>query len=558
MLYLAISFFAINRPILAEEEFFFLASENILKSGIPLSLSGLASWHPPLYLYSLAAALKIFGPHIYSARLVGVFSFAVALFLIFKITQLIAKQESNQAYILTAFMASLFYASLPVVIRGSHILDIDNTVLTVAFLLFTFFFLRFRGRGSFYKRELLSLGVLLSLVLLAKITTTLALIFLIILYLALRKQFKDGFIIALAGISCFLFFWFIYCHFSKINILGPFLHLRAQFQSHAVGLQDGGSIIRELLNRLLRITAWLSLPFLFLAALISWEAIKSVWVSKVISERFFLVFLGLVIFCVYLFSGGVYYGFPRYQFPAVSLFVIALSLYCFEDVRKLHFEKGKMILFIGVILFSILAFVFLVGDPVYSVNYKLKEALIYQNLNSKRVLMKIVMQIFVAQFLAFALFYFLLNLNKNRLSIYSKLKLSLIIQLFAASWALNIVQMGAAHAVEYCYGERKTAELIAFLKSDVRFRDRQILAPNDILYNVSSKHSEYRLDRFWNSPGEVLAELVKEDAGCLVYSVPHNTIAQFKNVFLNREIVSVLNARYKKIRIGTYELWIRL
>jgi hypothetical protein len=559
ILYAIISFFSINKPILAEEEFFLLAAENIIKDGLPLSLFGPATLHPPLYFYLLAGFLKVLGPHIYSARLIGVFSFMVSTFLIFKITQFLAKEQGNKYHNEIAIFSSFLYTCLPVVVRGSYLLDIDNTILVPLFLLFIFVFLRFTNYPNLDRTKLLFSGLLLFLLLWAKITTTLALIFCIVIYLAFKKQIKNGLIIAFLGIFIFLFFWFIYCYFLRLDSATPFVHLIKQFRVQSVNIAGSGlGLIRGLMERMVRIAAWFSLPLLLLMVIVFFEVVKEFCITKIISGKLFLIFCGALIFLVYLFSGGIYYGFPRYQFPVISFFMIIIALSCFADIQQLQFSKLRAIIFWTIAFISVLFFIFLVGDPIYTVNYKLKEALVYSAANLKSIFLRIVIQIFLIPLLFFTLFYYLLNFNKRQLLFYSKMKLSLIIQLFIFAVALNIIQLKAPYEVGYCYGEEGTEKLIAFLKNSDSLKDKQILAPNDILYSLKLQENQYRLDAFWNSQSRLLKELKKDAVGCLVYSVPHNTIYQFKEIFHNEEITHLLNAHYRQLKIGTYTVWLRL
>ncbi|NQS99801.1 MAG: glycosyltransferase family 39 protein, partial [Candidatus Omnitrophica bacterium] len=100
-------------------------------------------WHPPAYQNTLRFVGRVFGLKDQGLRWFGIACFLLTLGLIYR---------------LSGPLACFLYATLPVAIQGSLILDIDNTVLTVLLLLFIWYFAKFYQQLS-SKRALILGGL---------------------------------------------------------------------------------------------------------------------------------------------------------------------------------------------------------------------------------------------------------------------------------------------------------------------------------------------------------------------------------------------------------------
>lgn len=552
--YAGVSLVSIFRPLIAEEETYFLPALNVLRKGLPESISEMCVSHPPLYVYSLAAFMKLFGREVFVARLFGIFTLGISMALILGISRTQAKREGRRDSGIVGPLACLFYLICPLVFQGSFLLDIDNTVFNAAALLYTFVLLKLDDSLPLGIRKKLLLGILLCFVIWAKLTTSFALVFCLLVYFGSTRRFKDGLAVVAIGASIFVLSWIVFCHIFGFDARRLLFHIYQQTRWHSVLSERNYSGAFEILIRSVKITAWISLPFAALAIFALFESVKTA-ISGVKRERMFPALFGLVVFGGYLVTGGIYFGIPRYQYPAFAFFAVLIALSSFEDIGRLKFSFRSGVFLGGMAVFSVAYLAWAVRDPVYLINFKMKEAMIYQSRELKDIFIAFGAGVFGAPVLVTALFYGSLGISGNRLSFYPRLKVSLAAAFCVISLGMLLAQASAPYYVGYCYGEKETEAVVDYLKKSTTGRDLRMIVPNDIFYNVASEKVEYRLDRFWNNRAAMLSELGKPGPACFVYSIGHNTISQFKNSFLDREIQALLRANYRETRLGSYFIW---
>jgi 4-amino-4-deoxy-L-arabinose transferase-like glycosyltransferase len=143
---------AINKPLTADEAEFGMAAMAAAETGRPYYYMGetrgardiearktvwwirespqpyfqYGLWHPPLYLYSIAASFKAFGYHDWAARLPGFLMSFLTLFGMWRIAHLIFPKDRAP---LAGALAALLWATNPLMVQQSLMLDLDNTVV---------------------------------------------------------------------------------------------------------------------------------------------------------------------------------------------------------------------------------------------------------------------------------------------------------------------------------------------------------------------------------------------------------------------------------------------
>lgn len=173
----------LDRPFRFDEaDFALMAREGILRHGVPAIPPGeqrsLAAveragpsetrygmWHPPLYMYSLAAAAAILPPTNWSLRLAGLLFLLATLLVAWRLTARLAPELPRITRAIPLAIALLS----PLVVEAALFLDIDGTVLCTALLLFLERWLAWRDRLT--APRVAALAALFALSLGAKLTT---------------------------------------------------------------------------------------------------------------------------------------------------------------------------------------------------------------------------------------------------------------------------------------------------------------------------------------------------------------------------------------------------
>lgn len=232
-IYLLFALFSIREPIMADQINFFNAAKLLdignVFFGKRTPLVSLDFPHPLLYVHLLSFIDKFWGINTVNARLIGILCFIITLLFIYFISKKIFEYDNNGRLI--ALLACFLYSINPMVIQGSLLIDIDNTILTVALLFFIFYFVRFSERLNF--KNLFLLGLLFALSLWTKLTTPLILILSIIMFHFLNGTYKKGllqaFVILTIGVTLFLFTWRLYCYVYSQPFFAPFGSLWGSF-----------------------------------------------------------------------------------------------------------------------------------------------------------------------------------------------------------------------------------------------------------------------------------------------------------------------------------------
>lgn len=143
------------------------------------------AWHPPLYQYTLAATMVVLGDDASNGlRVVGVLGLLASALLL-----LLIAREVTSEWRLTGGVAAGLLLIHPYAIQGSLFLDIDNTIYAPLALLVLWLAIRFsRHEYPLDSVQLLTLGGALALVTWAKMTTTIALVGVLVVWWLLARR----------------------------------------------------------------------------------------------------------------------------------------------------------------------------------------------------------------------------------------------------------------------------------------------------------------------------------------------------------------------------------
>ena len=164
------------------------------------------SWHPPFYLIILRLFKLFTNNAIWGGYIPGLLSVVLSGWLIKKI---ILENFTNEIRTGNLLLILICYYSLPVIIQGTFILDIDNTVLTPVLILLTYCGIRWHKKNN--KTNLIVLGLILFLSLWIKMTTPLIWMSSFFLFKLVRKKIKNIiYNILPLFIIVLIAFWFSY------------------------------------------------------------------------------------------------------------------------------------------------------------------------------------------------------------------------------------------------------------------------------------------------------------------------------------------------------------
>lgn len=488
LIYLICISFSFNRIIITDESEFIRAGKAVANIGIPvykndeISPLTVGLWHPPLYVSLLGLSFNLFNQEPQSAHIIGIICFFLNVILIYFICKELFEDKRKRAII--ASLAIFLYSTSPFIIKGSLLIDIDNTILAPLMMFFVFIFIRLEKQKAGLDGDIL-LGLVFGGILWAKFHS-LFVIPAIFLYQLINKQYKkafiQGLIVIVVGFGFFLVGWWIYCQVSNLPFSHPFNHNFGIISHQATSSSNLIFKILFMLGMTRNIILWTS-PFLFLLLIIvGIKGIKGYFKTQEISRVDFLFLYSILIIIGYILLGVGTAGFPRYYSPMMPALSIAIASFVSQylpDISK------KTALIAGAILIGGVAFCFFVVTDPLLLPFAPKKIL----LTSPEAV-----QTLMIKSLTPVLFYLLLlciisgviKAIKQGMDFLSVLVLATFLALVSSNISLDIIQSKAKYSTIYNYGEKGTSKTIEYLKSSVKKEDI-LICPKDIAYYVKTR-----------------------------------------------------------------------
>ena len=241
-----------SQPYVIDEAAFPYGAEGILREGAPYFYNGetrprdLGLWHPPLYIYSLAFHMFIFGTSRFSVRAFGMIMVLVAYAISLGTIQRAAPRLSQFGYVV---FAALFLCN-PLVLSGALIPDIDGTigmVATAAMIWFATCIIQDRFSWRLFAIS----GAVCTLVISTKFTLAFLFIPLLLTAAFISKDDKiRKFLLVLGsagiGLVLFLMGYFLLSKAAGFPAQAPFDYILSAFQR----TQGGAGILEKILGHL--------------------------------------------------------------------------------------------------------------------------------------------------------------------------------------------------------------------------------------------------------------------------------------------------------------------
>ena len=424
------------------------------------------TYHPTLYINSLAVFIKVFGYSETSIRIYGIIcALASAYLLLLILRQLIRKKNpAAEALLLGLFLLN------PYTIANTTLPDIDSTILPVLILLFVYYSFRYLlEKKDMSRRVVLILGALFGLALWSKLTTPLVIPpFLVCLGVITSKSWKKSIVVALKvtllGTAAFVVTYFIYCKLLGLSTTYTYHFLVDSFTK---GTSSDGPVI-GVINNLKNIRFfiyWLTLPVVALFGV----SFVGIMLDKDKSEKArakkLLITTGLLITLFYIALIAPFGGFFKYPFPTFGTLILSIVLFYDRYLQdtKINLLYAGLVTSLGFILEKIYW-----GDKMFS--------------NARPFAHLAIL------LLSIALYCVLLQIHYTRRL---AAQMFLLISFFAIGFQLSIsrVQATAPYPTKYLYGQMGMDQAADYLRSNTS-SDEVIWSMKDIGYYVNNKYIE--------------------------------------------------------------------
>ena len=550
------SFFAWKQIPIGDQVYELVASNSLAKNIATGYVELDSRVHPPGYTLAVSYIMRCLSiPVVKAGKVLGVICFLATVLLIYLI--LLQVSPAGHGH-MAAILAVYLYSTSPAVIQGAQVLKQDTTILTVAVLLFVLAFIKWGQNIS--ARTLVILGLFFGLALCTKLSTALVIPIALGTYLILKNKNTQGLfysgIVSVVGI-CFLWsFWFV------LRKMYPYPFSGLPFFCHfeVVSGEYGVRFVKPLMEQFRElgkgalVALWVSPYFVLLWLMAAAQRIRKYCASGVLQPQDFILLCAAIILAGYSVSGGLAHGFPRYQFPAISLCVITIVLFLSENISG---EVNKRYLFFGVVLILISAVfnITVVGDIIYNAYYMLRFNAAFPDLAVTDISFHISLQMFYG--LCLLLFSFwVCKRSFPKLAAMKSWLLVLLPLTLGANISQDILNARAPYQAGYTYGAAGVKEVIGLLSKEIN-ENKKVLSPDDLSFHLPGVIVDKRMHD-WTSPDVLIAIIREKNPDMLVYGLSSNSVIQYQKTFNNAEMLVFLRERFPVRKdVGSYTVWAR-
>jgi hypothetical protein len=327
------------RPYVYDDVNFALGGRAVARTGLPFGNQGYlphlveqreqwATWHPPLYVFTLGLWMRRFGEGEAATRSLGVLCQLLAAGIAFDVARRVVEQAGGRRT--RGLVAGLITLTLllvnPLAIQAAQVLDIDNTLLTLLLAVAVWLAIRLPGRWS--RWTLLGMGVLYALLLWSKLTTPWVLLAALVFTRAFQGLGVRGILDALAvgavGATLFLVSWIGVSGLTGMPLDYTITVLSREAEESGVSSRARLATLRAFLNGVAPAILWLG-PFfclLFVGAGLPrlWSLVR----GRGLMAGDVLVVLGAAIYLVYFakLAGNL----PKYHSAMLPLWAAACGV----------------------------------------------------------------------------------------------------------------------------------------------------------------------------------------------------------------------------------------
>lgn len=423
------------------------------------------TYHPTLYINSLALFIRAFGYNEITVRFFGVVCTLISAYLLLLILRrLIKKNEASETLLLGLFLLN------PYTIANTTLPDIDCTVLPVVLLLFIYFSIKYLlQKNNLSNRVTWILGSLFALALWSKLTTPMIIPpFLACLSFITTKKFKESIVFALKvtliGSIGFILSYFLYCKLLGLSTTYTYHFL---IDSFTKGTSSDGPVTGALKNlgNIRYFVYWPTLPLVVLFGVSSIGIILDKDKSDTTKIKKLLVVTGLLVTLFYIALIAPFGGFFKYPFPVFGISILSIVLFYDRYLQKFKLNTlyGAVSLIFGFVI-----------EKIFWEDKMFTNARPFEG--------------FVILFLLVAISYYLL-IRDNTQRIAASFFILLI--LFSIGFQLSIsrIQAMSPYPTKYHYGQTGLDETTSYLRANTTSKEI-IWSMKDVGYYVNNKYIE--------------------------------------------------------------------
>lgn len=541
------------RQSLAQDELhYFVAAQTLNETGVPrqyASLDLVVDYSPHLYAHTVALMFRLFGESEAVARLPGVASGVVAIVMVFLITKSLLRGRGIDGIRLAA-LVSLLYATTPMLIQGSAIVDIDNTILVPALLGLYWSFFQYIQEPSRTWAVVIALAMAVSLW--SRVTTPFIAGVLLVGYLVASNaglRIKAVAVSAvLSGAFLFLITWYLYSALLDVPFLGPFAYAGDAFLQRI--RPSRGLNLGQVFQNAVYLGLWVGVFPLVLVGLAVKERGVAILKRAGLQPSDLSLASGVVLVVGYAVVGGATFGFPKYHGPAIPLLYCAVGVILSSKIR-LGARDLINIGAVAVVLSSAVIQLAVMGDMLYALRYGLREAVAFALPTFPAVLKGIGLRVVLA-----GIAYSLISVVVLRGAPQMGLAGLLLLLSLGTNTGLAMVQAAGSYQTGYNYGLQGTLETAHYIRKRIP-QGSQVIAPSEVVHYLAMPSVRHLPNRLWTSAEELQGLLENSQTAALTYSVGTNTIRQIQTISRSGGIQRLLAEHFVRVTIGSYVVWIR-
>lgn len=423
------------------------------------------TYHPTLYINSLATFVRVFGYNETSVRFFGVICTLVSAYiLILILRQLIKKNETVEALVLGLYLLN------PYTIANTTLPDIDSTVLPVVILLFIYFSLKYLlQRRDMSRRVVLILASLFGLALWSKLTTPLIIPpFLACLCFITFRNYKKSIVftlkVTLIGFLAFIFTYFAYCKLLNLSTAYTYHFLVDSFTK---GTSSDGPLVGALnnLKNIGNFVYWPTLPLVgllgisFLGVILDRDKTEKTKIKKL------LVLTSLLVTIFYIALIAPFGGFFKYPFPVFGILILTIAFFYDQ-----YFQKTK----VNVLYAFIATSLGFIVEKIFWEDSMFLNGAPFKNLTALFLIIVV------------ACFILLKITTRHRAA-----SIFVLYTCFCIGFQLSIsrIQATAPYPTKYHYGQAGLDQTAAYLRSNTD-PNEIIWSMKDVGYYVNNKYYE--------------------------------------------------------------------
>lgn len=465
-------------------------------------------------------------------RLAGIFTNLLSITIFYGICEKILK---NKKYL---YIGLMLLVTNPFFIQSSLLVDLDNTVVAFALLLFSYTWLTLQDSDSFNFKKQDTWKLVLTIFLLYWSKFVVALVnlpsFVVYVFLKNRKKMPNIILFLFLGFLLFYLSWSFYASYYN----GDYFQLLKFSMKASSSEMNSFNILAmglDVIKKMLTFILWVN-PILFLIFLYLLFKNKFLLNEKIFLIVLVIIFTLIMNFLVATLPGG----FPKYWSSILPLIILVTAL-LLEKCQPLDFNRKDLFagIFLGVIYF--------LSGNIFITLWKIK----YWTVGIGGINIKDLLPVF---FLTALFLFILLGVRKKRVISFA------VVLVLTISTATNVQNLLQKEASNYNYGETGMLKVVNLVKQ-LQIKPKNIITREDIAYYSFGieRLGEYKHTLTWLEPkiknDENIKELFKKEKIKLIVWRDMDYFS-YSHIINNPKLKQALKS-YNYRRIGNFQIWIK-